>query len=160
ELVSKADLFEQVWPGVIVGDAALSRAVHEVRLALGDSASEPRYIATVHGLGFRFIAPFELALQESSDRATSTDGPGLIGRESDLDRLAAGLAGARRGHRQAVFVTGEAGIGKTALVDRFVARHVGGGDVWLAQGRCIEQFGPGEAHLPILEALEQLARQA
>ena len=65
ELISKADLFEQVWPGVIVSDAALSRAVHEVRSALGDSASEPTYIATAHGLGFRFIGRLDLA---TSDR--------------------------------------------------------------------------------------------
>src|SRR5262249_51139651 len=36
----------------------------------------------------------------------------------------------------------------------------GDDDLWVAQGRCIEHYGPGDAHLPILEALEQLARQA
>ena len=68
------------------------------------------------------------------------------------------LAAAHAGRRQLVFITGEAGIGKTAVVQTFVEGQ-SGTDLWLAQGRCIEQYGPGEAHLPILEALEQLARQ-
>ena len=57
-----------------------------------------------------------------------------------------------------VFITGEPGIGKTALVEAFIEQHAGD-DLWVAQGRCIEQYGTSEAHLPILEALEQLARQ-
>lgn len=40
-----------------------------------------------------------------------------------------------------------------------MARHAGHSDLWFAQGRCIEQYGPREPYLPILEALEQLAAQ-
>ena len=56
KLVTKAELFGTVWTGTVVSDAALSRAVHELRIALGDDAAAPRYIATVHGLGFRFVS--------------------------------------------------------------------------------------------------------
>ncbi|HEU5295140.1 MAG TPA: AAA family ATPase [Burkholderiaceae bacterium] len=156
ELVSKADLFEQVWPGVVVTDAALSRAVHEVRSALGDSASEPTYIATAHGLGFRFIAPL---VDEGA--APSAASRWLVGREAGLERLDAALAAVRLGQRRTVLVSGEPGIGKTALVEAFVARHASGHAApWIAQGRCIEHYGAGEAHLPVLEALEQLAQRA
>ena len=52
---------------------------------------------------------------------------------------------------------GEAGIGKTALVDAFVGALTGSA-VRVARGQCIEQFGAGEPYLPVLEALGRLAR--
>jgi DNA-binding winged helix-turn-helix (wHTH) protein len=160
ELVTKSELFAAVWPGVVVTDAALSRAIRELRVALDDSATTPRFIATVHGLGFRFIAPVLPELRNDIPSGRSGDDScRLIGREADLDRLDSALSAARDGRRQGVFVSGEAGIGKTALVEWFIEHHCASDDLWVAQGRCIEQYGPGEAHLPILEALEQLARQ-
>ena len=60
--------------------------------------------------------------------------------------------------RQVGFVTGEAGIGKTTVVDAFVAQVAGAPDLWLARGQCIEPYGAGEAYLPVLEALGQLCR--
>ena len=89
-------------------------------------------------------------------RATAID-PRFVGRDRELALLGEALAGARAGRRQTVFVTGEAGIGKTALVRPSCAGPRFGGDVWMAQGRCVEQYGTGEAYLPILEALEHLA---
>ena len=56
ELVTKEALLEAVWPATVVGDAVLKVCVREVRKALGDPAGAPRYIATVHRLGYRFIA--------------------------------------------------------------------------------------------------------
>jgi len=58
-----------------------------------------------------------------------------------------------------VFITGEAGIGKTTLVDAFVAQVVPAEAVWLGRGQCIEQYGAGEAYLPLLEVLGQLGRR-
>jgi predicted ATPase len=52
----------------------------------------------------------------------------------------------------------EAGIGKTTLVDAFVAQVATSATVWLGRGQCIEQYGAGEAYLPLLEAFGQLAR--
>jgi predicted ATPase len=63
-------------------------------------------------------------------------------------------AGARR--RDVVFVVGEAGIGKTTLVDRFVQRSVDPAVALIARGQCIEQHGAGEPYLPVLEALGRL----
>lgn len=58
-LVDKATLFAEVWPGVVVGDAALSQGIRALRVALGDDAARPRFIETVAGHGYRFIAPVE-----------------------------------------------------------------------------------------------------
>jgi len=163
KLVSKAELFDTVWAGTVVSDAALSRAMHALRCALGDDAAAPRYIATVHGLGFRFLAAVHgvQAAASSAEAAVPAAAPadGLVARERELAFLDAALTAARSGRRQLVFVTGEAGIGKTAVVEAFVQRHAGHGDPWAAQGRCIEQYGTGEAFLPLLEALENLTPQ-
>ena len=50
-------------------------------------------------------------------------------------------------------MTGDAGVGKTALVPQFLAHVHASGAVWVGQGQCIEHAGPGEAYLPLLEAL-------
>lgn len=55
-----------------------------------------------------------------------------------------------------MFVTGGPGIGKTTLVDSFLSRVQAKNGALTAQGQCIEQYGAGEAHLPILDALDGL----
>jgi len=52
-LVTKDELFEQVWPDVTVSEAVLTTAVKEARQALGDKARKPTIIETVHGRGYR-----------------------------------------------------------------------------------------------------------
>jgi len=53
-VVPKADLFGQVWPDVFVVDGNLNVLVGEIRRALGDDPQEPRFIRTVHGVGYAF----------------------------------------------------------------------------------------------------------
>ena len=62
--------------------------------------------------------------------------------------------------RQLVFVTGEPGIGKTALVEAFLAQIGLGEPLRIGRGQCVEQYGAGEAYLPVLEALGRLGREA
>jgi predicted ATPase len=81
-----------------------------------------------------------------------------VGREAVLARLHAAWAQARQGWRQVCFVTGEAGIGKTAVVEAFAAQVATAPGVWLAQGQCVEHYGTREAYLPVLEALGQRVR--
>ena len=80
----------------------------------------------------------------------------MVGREADLERLRGWFQQAMEGARQIIFVTGEAGIGKTTLVDRFLDQVATQAGCWLARGQCIEHYGAGEAYLPVLEAIEQL----
>src|SRR5215211_2033155 len=54
-VVEKQELFENVWKESFVTDNALTRAIKEIRHELDDDASEPRYIATIHKRGYRFI---------------------------------------------------------------------------------------------------------
>src|SRR5262249_56214595 len=66
----------------------------------------------------------------------------------------AALGGERRG----VLVAGGPGIGKTTLVDAFLADVAVPAGATVARGRCLEHFGTGEAYLPLLEALRRLCR--
>lgn len=58
-VVGREDLLAAVWPGVVVGDDALTQAIIKLRKALGDDAHSPRYIETISKRGYRLIAPVE-----------------------------------------------------------------------------------------------------
>jgi predicted ATPase len=80
----------------------------------------------------------------------------LVGRDTELAALHQRLALALQGQRQIVFIAGEPGIGKTALVDAFLRQLQERLDVHTTSGQCVEQYGPGEAYLPLLEATTRL----
>ena len=59
QVVSREELLSTVWPGVVVGDEALSQVVTKLRKALGDDARVPTYIETISKRGYRLIAQVE-----------------------------------------------------------------------------------------------------
>jgi len=63
-VVSKADLFAQIWPNTFVVEANLNVLIAEVRRACGDEARAPLFIKTAHGVGYSFCG-----------EATEVDGP-------------------------------------------------------------------------------------
>ncbi len=172
-LVSKGELMDAVWSDVTVTESVMSKSIGELRAALGDGAKAPRFIETIQRRGFRFIAPIDRDETPASDRPSAVAsgwsspdvGPTparryLVGRDRELGQLGALLAKAHDGERQLAFVTGSAGIGKTALVDAFLeskAVRESRRPIWLLRGACIEQHGPREPYMPVLEALERLA---
>ena len=56
EVVAKAELLRLIWPDAFVVDANLNVVIGEIRRALGDDPQQPRYIRTVHGVGYAFCA--------------------------------------------------------------------------------------------------------
>jgi TolB-like protein/class 3 adenylate cyclase/Tfp pilus assembly protein PilF len=66
--VTKEEIFAEIWGARIVSDAALSSQIKAARRAVGDDGASQHTIATVHGRGFRFIAPIE-----NGSSAPSTD---------------------------------------------------------------------------------------
>jgi len=55
---SRQQLLEEVWEHDYLGDSRLvDMAINRLRTKLGDDPKVPRYIATVRGAGYRFIAP-------------------------------------------------------------------------------------------------------
>ncbi len=164
-LVSKEELFATVWYAASVSDAALAVCIREVRQALGDTAQTPQYVETVRGRGYRFVVPVTAAAATGKPTeveplsAVVGPQPGLIvGLEAELHALQQCWTQAQQGVRQIVLVTGEAGIGKTTLVEAWVAQVTATDTIWLGRGQCIEQHGAGEAYLPLLEALGRVGR--
>ncbi len=86
-----------------------------------------------------------------------TPGTVLAGRAAELSLLREALAGACGGQRRTVLLGGEEGVGKTALVEAFVAEAGKGERLLVAAGQCHEHTGPGEPYLAILDALGSLA---
>jgi len=64
DTLSREQLFEALWPGVIVSDDTLTQAIIKLRKALGDSARNPRYIQTVPKRGYRLLASVESVSDE------------------------------------------------------------------------------------------------
>jgi DNA-binding winged helix-turn-helix (wHTH) protein/tetratricopeptide (TPR) repeat protein len=156
QLVSKEELLRAGWAKTHVSDGVLKVIILEIRRALGDDPAAPSFIETVPRRGYRFIGP--RARQANVAAAVDPRGA-LVGRDEVLAQLADRLASALAGHRQLVFVSGEAGIGKTSVLDAFLARAASGPDLSIARGACFEHYGAAEAYLPVLEALGRLLRE-
>jgi DNA-binding winged helix-turn-helix (wHTH) protein/predicted ATPase len=154
QVVSKATLLDTVWAETVVSEGTLATCLSLLRHALGEDARQPRYIATVHRFGYRFVAP----VTHEGPPTSLEPPPLLVGRAAELAQLHACFAQARQGGRQTVFVTGEAGMGKTTLVDAFLAEVAAAQTAWIGRGQCIEHYGAGEAYLPLLDALGRLGR--
>jgi DNA-binding winged helix-turn-helix (wHTH) protein/predicted ATPase len=159
-VVTKDELFATVWPETAVSDSALTTCIQELRNALGDDARRPRYIATVHRRGFRFVADVEVLAGAGATAAVPAGRPdeALIGRDDVLQSMRAALAAAQTGERQVVFLSGPAGVGKSAVIEAFLASAASGG-YRVAGAGCVEQYGASEAYRPLLEALTRLCRQ-
>ena len=127
-LVTKSELLDRVWPGLVVEEANVQVQVSALRKLLGVDA-----IATIPGLGYRFAAALQASAVPEADEPKRSDAdlhhgpalPGLqhatntlVGRTDDVRLLAEWVASDRL-----VTVLGPGGIGKTRLVQE-VARQL------------------------------------
>ena len=158
EVVGRDELIARLWEGTCVTKAVLKVAVRAIREALDDAVVAPRYIETVGRTGYRFIGAGGGAAARPGEAAPPGGAPVLVGRQVELALLRKALDQAARGERRLLVVSGDAGVGKTTVVDRFVAELGPDPEVWVARGQCLEQYGESEAYLPILDALGRVAR--
>jgi DNA-binding winged helix-turn-helix (wHTH) protein len=150
-VVTPDQVLESVWQDTNVQPEILKVYILELRRALDDDARNPRYIETIPRRGYRLIAP---------ENGNSTPGPAaaasgrpLFGRDGPLGELMETFRLASGGMRQVVFVTGEPGIGKTALTEAFSGWLSATAGAHVLQGQCIRTYGQQEPYYPILEAL-------
>src|SRR5436305_7235110 len=80
-LVRKQELLDAVWPEGFVGDGVVKVCVLEVRRALGDSAKTPRFIETLRGRGYRFVA--EVFDHPAAPAGAPAGGSALFGRDHE-----------------------------------------------------------------------------
>jgi hypothetical protein len=83
----------------------------------------------------------------------------VVGRDAELAAMLREVEHTERGKARMIVVSGEAGLGKTTLVDAFVSQLESSGEpVRVGRGRCSERLAGSEAYLPFLEALDSLQR--
>jgi DNA-binding winged helix-turn-helix (wHTH) protein/tetratricopeptide (TPR) repeat protein len=160
-VVSKDELISTVWHEAAVTDAALATCIQEIRRALGDQSRQPRFIETVHRRGYRFVArTLDDIPAEPADGLRRPFSTPLVGREREVALLIDAFARARRGVRQICLISGEPGVGKSAILAEVLAQLREHDRVAVTWANCVEQYGSGEPYQPLLDALNRLCRGA
>jgi predicted ATPase/DNA-binding winged helix-turn-helix (wHTH) protein len=151
-LVTHDEMLDALWPETYVLPQVLRTYILELRKLLEDDPACPRFIETVPKRGYRFLAP-------AADGArTSPHHHAIVGRAPELALLCDRFAAAQDSRRPTLFLTGEPGIGKTALLDEFCdcICHKNAA-VRVARGQSIEGFAGKEKFYPVREALSGLS---
>ena len=149
--VSKSDLQERLWPATFVVEKNLANLVSEIRDALGDDPSRPRFIRTVHRFGYAFRealpragtgrparrgADVSFLVEWVNGRVTLDEGAHVLGRDPDTE-IFLNFPGVSRRHALITISAGRAAIedlgskNGTFVGDRRVdgARSLGDGDI-------------------------------
>jgi DNA-binding winged helix-turn-helix (wHTH) protein/tetratricopeptide (TPR) repeat protein len=159
-VVSSDELFQALWPGVVVTPSSLTRAVSLARRAIGDT-HRGEVIRSVARRGYRFAsdATERSALASpggpTAGAAPRVDAPPFVGREDALARLREAWARAAAGRGALVLVHGLAGVGKSRLVEVF-AVEVGRAGGLVLVGRARDGEGV-PAFWPWAQVLRRLA---
>src|SRR5258707_15477120 len=138
EVVGKEQLIARAWPQTFVEESNLKIQVSALRRALGDGQDGHRYVITVPGRGYNFVAPVrrEEALRAASAPPAPSTTPHnlpfavtrMIGRDDAVAALVERLS-----RERLVTIVGAGGIGKTtvalAVAERMMASYEDG--VWL-----------------------------
>jgi predicted ATPase/DNA-binding winged helix-turn-helix (wHTH) protein len=120
EVVIKKDLMSRVWPDVIVEEGSLRFHMASLRKALGDGKDGARYITTIPGRGYCFVAPVSRpGSRRDGTPVAAINFPHanlpsrlsrMVGREEDILKLSAKLNASRF-----VTIVGAGGVGKTTV---------------------------------------------
>jgi DNA-binding winged helix-turn-helix (wHTH) protein len=152
-VVPKEEILEALWAGVAATDDVLSRAIHAARQAVGDDGGQQSVIQTVRRRGFRFVAevdpsdsPQPAPENSAAEARPSRQRPAFVGRERELQRLEEALDDANQSHGRIVFVSSEAGGGKTRLLEEFsrraAATHLPVYSGWCWEGEGARPYWP------------------
>jgi DNA-binding winged helix-turn-helix (wHTH) protein len=138
-LVTKSELLDEVWGDRFVSESALTSRIKSARRAVGDTGRDQRIIRTIHGRGYRFVAPVvdattrEAAITGSAVATPSAEGrapfrtipAGAAGATGDVepatdDRVTELVRALGAGHGHLLGIEGPYASRKTALIDQAV----------------------------------------
>src|SRR6185312_9878728 len=134
QLITTQQLRDELWPGVRVEPESVRRIIREARRAIGDAGAEQRLIRTRAKVGVTFVGDVGVAAPSAVERAWS-----FVGRQAELGLLKQAV-GAVHTDGSVRYVSGEAGVGKTALLSRLRAEAQSEAASWLF-GRCYAHAG-------------------
>lgn len=152
-IIEYDELLDAVWPREFVQPEILKTYVKTIRRLLEDDAHAPHFIETRTRCGYTFIGQ----LPDRGDRASPSPSR-LIGRDDALAALQAALRAAEGGQRRILFVVGEAGIGKTRLIDEFLAR-VAPSEPAVLRVDCAQAQYSAHGFSPLRELSHQLSQR-
>ena len=118
EVVGKAELIARAWPDVTVEEGSLRVHLSALRKALGDGQFGNKYIASIQGQGYSFIAPVA-RLPADHDRGNTSAGtsnlPPALGRMIGRNNVVFEIQGLLQAGQRLITVLGPGGIGKTTV---------------------------------------------
>jgi predicted ATPase/DNA-binding winged helix-turn-helix (wHTH) protein len=163
EVVSKDELIRTVWPDSYVEEGNLNRNVSTLRKALGERPSDHKYIETIPKSGYRFVAPVRTVLFQTQAVPVHKSGDGalhdIVARDSERQQLRNAFDRACNGRGSIICINGDAGTGKTALVDAFIRDLTRNNHSYhVARSRCSESLTECEPFVPWIEAVSNLAQ--
>ncbi len=174
-LVSHNELLDKLWPETYVQPQVLRTYVLELRKVLSDDARQPRFIRSLPKRGYVFLAavtengngrpvitaPAETRNHHANGVANQEPtGRELVGREKELSALRNCVERLDGKTRQIVLISGDVGMGKTALIDAFAREWAADGKIAMARGQCVQGMAAREQYYPVLEALAHLCASA
>src|SRR5690242_9913556 len=109
-LVTQEEILEALWSETYINPEGIRKYILEIRKVLGDQRRPPLFIETLPKRGYQFIARVADEQTFTPSRAASKADGNIVGRDTALAQLSDHFENALKGHRQVVFVTGEAGI--------------------------------------------------
>ena len=152
ELVTKGELMERVWPDTVVEEANLKVHISALRRILGDRETGRRYVTTVSGRGYSFVAPIQVSEPETQANRREVKAESannlpasqtrVFGRAETLNTLQTLMR-----ERRFVTLVGAGGIGKTtvalALAEALLPAYEHG--IWIVDLAPVgqPQFVPG-----------------
>ena len=166
-VVSRRELLDELWGDAAVSEGVLTTAIHAARTALNDSAARGWAIKTVARRGYRFVAPVVEGASQSSatEKLRSTvesyapsPREDFVGGAAAIDRITRSFYSASRGEGGILVVTGEAGQGKTRMLDE-IERRATGWEAAVAATSCEGREG-ASAYAPWLDLIHKLIGQS
>ena len=141
-LVPREKLHKHIWNSERVAPSTIPMCIREIRKALSDDATSPRFILSVKGRGYRFIGDIRL-VHDAPPSDNSLFEFSFIGRKSPLKALHAATQSTISELRgKTIAIVGEAGVGKSRLVSEFIQQITNRVDIIVARAASVDSGLP------------------
>jgi DNA-binding winged helix-turn-helix (wHTH) protein/Tol biopolymer transport system component len=168
-LLDKDELLSRIWPGTVVDEANLSQSIFTLRKVLGDSRKDPRYIATIAGRGYQFVAPVTEITTGASQPADipgnpqpeTESRPAVVGRRTRRKRyvIAAGIVLVLEAAGMSWFLANRPVRAPSELIERRLTFNSSASEVASAvispDGKYLAYSDPAGIHVRLLSTGEE-----